>query len=107
MSEERIQTEQDINELLKVRRAKLTELQENSKDPFQVMKYDVTYHTDDIVNHFEEMEGKTVSIAGRIMTKRVMGKASFCNIRDLKGDIQAYVRRDEIGDEPYADFKKI
>ncbi|MBE5967602.1 MAG: lysine--tRNA ligase [Lachnospiraceae bacterium] len=106
MSEERIQTEQDINELLKVRRAKLTELQENSKDPFQVMKYDVTYHTDDIVNHFEEMEGKTVSIAGRIMTKRVMGKASFCNIRDLKGDIQAYVRRDEIGDEPYADFKK-
>ena len=106
MSEERIQTEQDVNELLKVRRAKLAELQENGKDPFQVMKYDVTYHTDEIVNHFETVEGKMVSIAGRIMTKRVMGKASFCNIRDLKGDIQAYVRRDEIGDEPYADFKK-
>ena len=106
MSEERIQTEQDVNELLKVRRAKLAELQENGKDPFQVMKYDVTYHTDEIVNHFETVEGKMVSIAGRIMTKRVMGKASFCNIRDLKGDIQAYVRRDEIGDEPYADFKR-
>ena len=106
MSEERIQTEQDVNELIKVRRAKLAELQENGKDPFQVMKYNVTYHTDEIVNHFEAVEGKMVSIAGRIMTKRVMGKASFCNIRDLKGDIQAYVRRDEIGDEPYADFKK-
>jgi len=106
MSDERIQTEQDINELLKVRRTKLAELQENGKDPFQIMKYDVTHHTDEIVNNYEELEGKIVSIAGRIMTKRVMGKASFCNVRDVKGDIQAYVRRDEIGEESYADFKK-
>ena len=70
------------------------------------MKYDVTNHSADITTNYEEFEGKTVSIAGRIMTKRVMGKASFCNVRDLKGDIQAYVRRDDIGEEPYAEFKK-
>lgn len=106
MAEERIQTEQDINELLKVRRTKLAELQENGKDPYQIMKFQVTNHSVDIINNFEGLEGKQVTIAGRVMTKRVMGKASFCNIRDLHGDIQAYVKRDEVGDEPYADFKK-
>lgn len=106
MAEERIQTEQDLNELLKVKRTKLAELKENGKDPFQIMKYNVTHHSADILADFADLEGKEVSIAGRIMSKRVMGKASFCNIRDLKGNIQIYVKRDEIGDEPYADFKK-
>jgi lysyl-tRNA synthetase class 2 len=106
MAEEKIQTEQDINELLKVKRAKLAELQESGKDPFQVMKYDVTNRSSDIINNFEAFEGKKVSIAGRLMSKRVMGKASFCNVRDLGGDIQVYVRRDDIGEEPYAEFKK-
>lgn len=106
MADERIQTEQDINELLKVRRAKLAELQANGKDPFQIMKYDVTNHSSDIINNFEEFEGKTVSLAGRMMSKRIMGKASFCNIRDINGDIQVYVKRDEVGEEPYAEFKK-
>ncbi len=106
MADERIQAEQDINELLKVRRTKLADLQENGKDPFQIMKYQVTNHSNDIRNNFEEYEGKIVSIAGRIMTKRIMGKASFCNIRDINGDIQAYVKRDEIGEELYAEFKK-
>ncbi len=109
MADERVpvQAEQeDISELLKVRRAKLAELQANGKDPFQIMKYDVTHHSNEIINQFESMEGKKVSIAGRMMSKRVMGKASFCNIRDLGGDIQAYVKRDEIGEEPYTEFKK-
>jgi len=106
MADERLQNEQDIHELLKVKRDKLAELQEKGKDPFQIMKYDVSHHSLDIINDFDKFEGKSVSIAGRIMTKRVMGKASFCNIRDLKGDIQSYVRRDEIGEEPYAEFKK-
>lgn len=108
MADERVQieNEQDINELLRVRRAKLAELQEKGKDPFKIMKYDVTNHSSDIIDNYENFEGKTISIAGRIMTKRVMGKASFCNVRDLKGDIQIYVRRDDIGEEPYAEFKK-
>jgi lysyl-tRNA synthetase class 2 len=106
MADERVQNEQDINELLKVKRDKLNELCEKGKDPFQIMKYDVTNHSSDILNDYEGFEDKTVTIAGRIMTKRVMGKASFCNLRDLKGDIQAYVRKDEIGDESYAEFKK-
>ncbi len=106
MADERVQTEQDLNELLKIKRAKLAELQENGKDPFQTMKYEVTNHSSEIINNFEEFEGKTVSIAGRIMSKRVMGKASFCNIRDVQGDVQAYVKRDEVGEEPYAEFKK-
>lgn len=106
MAEERIQAEQDINELLKIKRTKLAELQENGKDPFQIMKFEVTNHSGDIVNNFESFEGKSVSIAGRMMSKRIMGKASFCNIRDIQGDIQAYVKRDEIGEEPYAEFKK-
>lgn len=101
-----MQVEQDINELLKVRRAKLAELQENGKDPYQIMKYDVTNHTKEIVNDFETYEGKEVSIAGRLMSKRVMGKASFCNVADRDGNIQLYVRKDSVGEEPYADFKK-
>jgi lysyl-tRNA synthetase class 2 len=106
MADERIQEEQDINELLKVRREKLAQLQESGNDPFQIMKYEVTNRSGEIVSRFEEFEGKEVSIAGRIMSKRVMGKASFCNIRDLGGDIQAYVKKDEVGEESYAQFKK-
>lgn len=98
--------EQDINQLLKIRRDKLKELQENDKDPFLATKYDVTAHSLEIKGKFEELEGKTVSIAGRIMSKRIMGKASFCNIQDLKGNIQSYVARDSIGEESYKDFKK-
>ncbi|MBO5093499.1 MAG: lysine--tRNA ligase [Lachnospiraceae bacterium] len=98
--------EQDINQLLKVRREKLAALQEKGKDPFQIMKYDVTHHSMDIKEQFDELEGKHVSVAGRIMSKRVMGKASFCNVQDLKGNIQSYVARDSIGEEDYADFKK-
>lgn len=106
MAEEKKQVEQDLNELLKIKRTKLAELKENGKDPFQIMKYNVTHHTRDILENFENLEGQEVSIAGRIMSKRVMGKASFCNIADVKGNMQAYVRRDEIGDDAYADFKK-
>ncbi len=106
MAEEKIQAEQDLNELLKVKRTKLTELKENAKDPFQIMKYDVTHHSADIREDFNNLEGKNVSIAGRIMSKRVMGKASFCNIQDIKGSIQSYVKKDLIGDEAYTDFKK-
>lgn len=106
MAEEKIQVEQDLNELLKIKRAKLTELKENGKDPFQIMKYNVTHHSADIIADFANLEGKEVSIAGRIMSKRVMGKASFCNIADIKGNIQSYVKKDAVGEEPYADFKK-
>ena len=98
--------EQDLGQLLKVRREKLVALQEKGKDPFQIMKYDVTHHSMDIKDAFDELEGKSVSVAGRIMSKRVMGKASFCNIQDLKGNIQSYVARDNIGEESYAEFKK-
>ena len=97
---------QDINQLLKVRREKLSNLQESGKNPFEIMKYDVTHHSMDVKDNFDELEGKEVSIAGRIMLKRVMGKASFCNIQDLKGDIQCYVARDAIGVDDYTDFKK-
>ncbi|HEX3022613.1 MAG TPA: lysine--tRNA ligase [Lachnospiraceae bacterium] len=99
--------EQDINEILKVRRAKLADLQEKGKDPFQIMKYDVTHHSMEVKNNFAELEGKVVSLAGRIMSKRVMGKASFCNIADVQGNIQSYVARDSIGEESYAEFKKL
>ena len=98
--------EQDIKQLLKVRREKLAQLQAEGKDPFQITKYDVTAHTADIKERYEEMEGKQVSIAGRMMSKRVMGKASFCNVQDLKGNIQSYVARDSIGEDSYKDFKK-
>lgn len=106
MSDERMQNEQDLNELLRVKRAKLAELQEKGKDPFKIMKYDVTHHSSDITGDYEAFEGKTVSVAGRIMTKRIMGKASFCHVRDLKGDIQIYVKNDEVGEEAYTEFKK-
>ncbi|MBR1930950.1 MAG: lysine--tRNA ligase [Lachnospiraceae bacterium] len=98
--------EQDINQLLKVRREKLANLQAAGKYPFQITKYDVTHHSTEIKEHYEELEGKTVRVAGRIMSKRVMGKASFCNVQDLPGNIQSYVARDSIGEESYADFKK-
>ncbi len=98
--------EQDINQILKARRDKFAALQEAGKDPFQITKYDVTNHSQEIKDNFDSMEGKSVSIAGRMMFKRVMGKASFCNISDLQGNIQSYVARDNIGEESYADFKK-
>lgn len=99
--------EPDLNQLRKVRREKLADLQTNGKDPFEITKYDVTCHAMDIKNHYAEMEGKQVSVAGRIMQKRVMGKASFCNILDLSGNIQSYIARDSIGEESYKDFKKM
>lgn len=98
--------EQDLHQLLKIRREKLADLQAAGKDPFQITKYDVTHHSQDIRDHFEEMEGQTVRVAGRMMQKRVMGKASFCNVQDLKGNIQSYVARDSVGEELYKDFKK-
>ena len=101
------QTEQDLNHVLKARRDKLAELQAAGKDPFQITKYDVTAHSMDIKEHYEAWEGKEASIAGRLMFKRVMGKASFCNIQDLKGNIQVYVARDSIGEDAYKDFKKM
>lgn len=104
--QQNIQGEQDINQLLKVRRQKLSVLQEAGKDPFQITKYDVTHHSLEIRDHFDTLEGREVSIAGRVMSKRVMGKASFCNVQDLQGDIQVYVARDSVGEDSYADFKK-
>lgn len=98
--------EQDIKQLLKVRREKLAALQEKGKDPFQITKYDVTHHSLEIKEGFDALEGSAVSIAGRVMSKRVMGKASFCNVQDIQGNIQSYVARDSIGEESYADFKK-
>ena len=99
--------QQDLNQLLKIRREKLEQLQANGQDPFVETKYDVTHHSQQIRDGFEELEGKEVSLAGRLMSKRVMGKASFCNIQDLQGNIQAYVARDSVGEEPYKDFKKM
>lgn len=98
--------EQDINQLLKVRRDKLKELQENGKDPFVITKFDVTHHAATVKEHYEELEGKVVAVAGRMMFKRVMGKASFCNIQDVSGSIQSYVARDGVGEDSYKDFKK-
>lgn len=99
--------EEDLNHLLKVRREKLAELQEGGKDPFKVTKYDVNVHSSEIKEQYDQWEGKEVSIAGRLMSKRVMGKASFCNVQDLKGNIQSYVARDSIGEEEYKEFKKL
>ncbi|WP_373132776.1 lysine--tRNA ligase [Clostridium sp. M62/1] len=99
--------EQELNHLLKVRREKLSELCESGRDPFQITKYDVTAHSMEVKENYEEMEGKEVSLAGRMMSKRVMGKASFCNLQDLQGNIQSYVARDDIGEEAYKDFKKL
>ena len=106
MAEQKKQ-EQDVNQLLKVRREKLAELQKNGQNPFEITKYDVTHHSEDIREQFEELEGKTVSVAGRMMSKRVMGKASFCHVQDLRGQIQSYVARDSVGEEPYKAFKKL
>ncbi|MCI8673291.1 MAG: lysine--tRNA ligase [Lachnospiraceae bacterium] len=106
MGEQRKVQEQDVNQLLKVRREKLAELQAAGKDPFQITKYDVTSHSQEIKDQFDAMEGTQVSVAGRIMQKRVMGKASFCNVQDLQGNIQSYVARDDIGEESYKEFKK-
>ena len=99
--------EPDLNQLLKVRREKLAELQAAGKDPFQITKYDVTAHSEDVKADYAEWEGKEVSVAGRMMSKRVMGKASFCNVQDLKGNIQCYVARDDLGEEAYKDFKRM
>ncbi|HJC50789.1 MAG TPA: lysine--tRNA ligase [Candidatus Anaerostipes avistercoris] len=101
------QQNKDTNELIKVRRQKLSDLQEAGKNPFEITKYDVTHHSVEIKDNYDELEGKEVSVAGRLMFKRVMGKASFCNVQDLQGSIQAYVARDEIGVEEYKDFKKM
>ena len=107
MAEQKNVQEQDINQLRKVRREKFADLQTNGKDPFQITKYDADAHSQEIKDNFETMEGKKVSIAGRIMSKRVMGKASFCNVQDLQGNIQSYVARDCVGEEAYKDFKKM
>ena len=101
------QQEQDINKLMQVRIEKLDELREAGKDPFIITKYDVTHHTKDILDNFAELEGKDVSIAGRMMSKRVMGKASFANIMDRNGNIQIYVTRDDLGEDAYKEFKKM
>ena len=106
MAEQKKGQDVDVNQLLKVRREKLQDLQERGKDPFQITKYDVTHHSMEIKDNFDTLEGQTVTIAGRMMFKRVMGKASFCNVQDLQGSIQSYVARDNIGEESYADFKK-
>ena len=107
MANQKKQQEPDLNQLLKVRREKLAELQAAGKDPFQITKYDVTVHSTDVKEDYSQWEGKEVSIAGRMMSKRVMGKASFCNVQDLKGDIQCYVARDDLGEEAYKEFKRM
>ena len=100
-------TEEKLNEVLKIRREKLEALVEAGKDPFAITKYDRTHHSSDIKENFEELEGKEVSVAGRLMSKRIMGKASFCNVQDLKGNIQSYVARDAVGEDEYSAFKKL
>ena len=107
MAEQKKVQEQDVNQLLKVRRDKLADLQANGNDPFQITKYDVTHHSQEVKDGFDELEGQIVTVAGRMMSKRVMGKASFCNIQDLKGNIQSYVARDSIGEDAYKAFKKM
>ena len=106
MAQQKNAQTQDLNQILKNRREKLATLQEAGKDPFQITKYDVTHHSIEIKDHYDELEGQEVTIAGRMMFKRVMGKASFCNLRDKQGDIQAYVARDDVGEDSYKDFKK-
>lgn len=97
----------DLNEILRVRRDKLAELQQSGNDPFEITKYNQTHHSIEVKNNYDALEGKEVSVAGRLMFKRVMGKASFCNIKDLEGGIQIYVTRDAIGEDPYKAFKKL
>ena len=103
---ENTMTQEELSELLKVRREKLDKLQSEGKDPFKIVKYPVDTHSTDILNDFEGYEGKTVVVGGRLMAKRVMGKASFCNVQDRNGKIQVYVSKNDIGEESYADFKK-
>ena len=107
MAEQKKQQEQDLNQLVKVRHEKLAELQASGNDPFQIVKYDVTHHSQDIKDYFDELENQTVTVAGRMMSKRVMGKASFCHVQDLKGTIQSYVARDSLGEDAYKAFKKL
>ena len=107
MAEQKTEQAVDTKQLLKVRREKLAELQANGQNPFEITKYDVTNHSAEIKDNFEALESKTVRIAGRMMSKRVMGKASFCNVQDLQGGIQCYVARDSIGEESYKGFKKL
>ena len=102
-----VQSEAELNSLLKIRREKLAELQASGMDPFEITKYDRTHHSTDIKDGFDSLEGKTVSVAGRLMSKRIMGKASFCNVQDLKGTIQSYVARDSVGEDEYKQFKKL
>ena len=99
-------TQQELSEQNRIRREKLAQMQEEGKDPFQIVKYDVTHHSDEIKANFDELEGKDVCIAGRMMSKRIMGKASFCNIQDRNGNMQSYVSKNDIGEEAYAAFKK-
>ena len=107
MAEQKKVQEQDVNQLRQVRREKLADLQASGNDPFVITKYDVTHHSQEIKDHFDELESQTVTIAGRMMSKRVMGKASFCHVQDLEGSIQSYVARDSLGEEAYKDFKKL
>ena len=107
MTEQKKTQEQDLNQLLKVRREKLADLQADGKNPFEITRYEVSHHSQEIKEQFDELEGKTVTLAGRMMSKRVMGKASFCNIQDVKGNIQSYVARDSVGEEAYKAFKKM
>ena len=100
---EPVQTEQELRELQRIRREKLAALQQGGKDPFEITKFDVSHHSAEIKNNFDELEGKDVSVAGRMMAKRIMGKASFCHVQDLQGTIQSYIARDCIGEEAYAD----
>ena len=102
-----IREEPELSEVLQVRREKLQELQQGGRDPFQIVRYDVDHHSREVKDHFSELEGKSVSVAGRMMSKRIMGKASFCHIQDVEGSIQAYVARDAIGEDAYKDFKKM
>lgn len=99
-------TQQELSEQILIRREKLAQLQADGKDPFAIVKFDVTHHSDEIRDAFDELENKDVAIAGRLMSKRIMGKASFCNIQDRNGNMQSYVSRNDIGDEEYAAFKK-
>ncbi len=103
--EEREQTAEELNELLQIRRDKLKALQERGKDPFEIVKFDRDAYSTEIIENYDAMEGKTVTVAGRMMSKRIMGKASFAHILDYKGDIQVYIKRDDVGEESYADFK--
>lgn len=104
--EETTQSREEVNKLIQVKREKLAQLQADGKDPFRITKFDVTHHSQEIKDDFDALNGTQVSIAGRMMQKRVMGKASFCNVQDLKGNIQSYVARDSVGEEVYAGFKK-